>query len=249
MFDNYAKNFLEMHPAALIKIFWIKGHQRGNLRSAAVDTLAKEAVSEVSTLAGPTIAWQRENAKIKVTKEWQADWQRERLAHPNRLCCAALRKPPTTKCPRHLKRVDIQQAPNGPPDLIPVLDRRKALARLNQCLSGNGWFGESSQIHRPWADDPVRCRCGVAIQTRSHILRDCPRYAAHRHILRNVTRSLDLRELFSTDRGLAALLAFLTKSNAFSPEESPTADTARTTRTVNCARCARRRIRDCPHDD
>ncbi|KIY50716.1 hypothetical protein FISHEDRAFT_24968, partial [Fistulina hepatica ATCC 64428] len=57
--------------------------------------------------------------------------------------------------------------------------------------------------------------CGAVLQTREHILRDCPRYEAHRHMLRKVSREVSPQVILGTGRGVDALAEFLEASGAF----------------------------------
>lgn len=54
------------------------------------------------------------------------------------------------------------------------------------------------------------------MESRNHILRDCPRYDQHHNVLYKASRSLALSELLGTNEGIDALSEFLTKSGAFS---------------------------------
>ncbi|KAJ6527368.1 hypothetical protein B0H10DRAFT_2155546 [Mycena sp. CBHHK59/15] len=67
----------------------------------------------------------------------------------------------------------------------------------------------------------VNCPCGEAHQTREHILRVCPRYEDHRHLLRDVSRDISLPEILGTKDGIAALAKFLEESGAFTKTGAP----------------------------
>ncbi|KAF7980442.1 hypothetical protein HWV62_38290 [Athelia sp. TMB] len=70
-------------------------------------------------------------------------------------------------------------------------------------------------------DENVDCPCGEALQTREHILCDCPRYQPHRHILSDASRDLSLPEILGTKKGIEALNEFLEKSGAFTKTGTP----------------------------
>ncbi|KAK0455776.1 uncharacterized protein EV420DRAFT_1553204 [Desarmillaria tabescens] len=59
------------------------------------------------------------------------------------------------------------------------------------------------------------------MQTRDHIIRECPRYNGHRDGLRKVSRDLYLPDILGTKRGIEALAAFLEKSGAFTKTGAP----------------------------
>jgi hypothetical protein len=53
------------------------------------------------------------------------------------------------------------------------------------------------------------------LQTREHILRECPLHELARHHLREASRTLSLPVLLGSPKGLAAVARFLDSSNAF----------------------------------
>ena len=81
-------------------------------------------------------------------------------------------------------------------------------------------MGEYYQRHVPSED--VSCPCGASVQTRDHILRDCPRYDAHRHLIRAQARTtVDTHALMSTKEGIIALSKFIAASGAFTKTGEP----------------------------
>ncbi|CAK5262301.1 unnamed protein product [Mycena citricolor] len=59
------------------------------------------------------------------------------------------------------------------------------------------------------------CPCGEALQTREHILRECPIYDNERPIIRATSANFGLTEMMGTKEGIVALAEFLQKSGAF----------------------------------
>ncbi len=57
--------------------------------------------------------------------------------------------------------------------------------------------------------------CGEHMQTREHIIRDCPRYNGYREGLCKVSRDIHLPDILGTKEGIETLALFLEKSGAF----------------------------------
>ncbi|KZV92861.1 hypothetical protein EXIGLDRAFT_584961, partial [Exidia glandulosa HHB12029] len=86
--------------------------------------------------------------------------------------------------------------------------------RLTQCRSGHAHTGEYYRmISKP--ERGLACCCGAALQTRDHILAECPRYERYRNVLRNVSPELSTTQLLGTREGIRATSTFLRRSGAF----------------------------------
>ncbi|KAL1665956.1 RnaseH domain, transposon factor [Schizophyllum commune] len=87
--------------------------------------------------------------------------------------------------------------------------------------------GDREQYGRYYKDfvpsESVDCPCGESIQTRPHVLQDCPIYEPHRHILRGVSEDVAPAEILGTPKGIDALARFLKKSGAFTKTGHPRA--------------------------
>ncbi|KAK0241238.1 hypothetical protein EDD85DRAFT_879324 [Armillaria nabsnona] len=59
------------------------------------------------------------------------------------------------------------------------------------------------------------------MQTREHIIRDCPRYNGYHEGLRKVSRDIYLPDILGTKEGIEALASFLEKSGAFTKTGNP----------------------------
>ncbi|KAH7335674.1 hypothetical protein B0J17DRAFT_550443, partial [Rhizoctonia solani] len=80
---------------------------------------------------------------------------------------------------------------------------------------GHSFFGEYYCRFVPL--ESPECPCGEApIQTRDHILIDCPLYNGPRSHLRGASCSLCIPTLLGTYKGLKAIACFLASSDAFS---------------------------------
>jgi hypothetical protein len=105
-------------------------------------------------------------------------------------------------------------------------------ARFMQCALGHGWFGAYRQRFN--LSEDIHCPCSVGapdsdtsdpiVQTRDHLLYDCPRFAEARraHITDRLSgRALSHRVLFSSRDGIPRLLDFLSTTDAFSSIRGP----------------------------
>jgi len=70
-------------------------------------------------------------------------------------------------------------------------------------------------------DEPVDCSCGAPLQTREHILVDCPQYATWRHLLQKHSPALSPTAILGTKEGIKVLSAFIAKSGAFTKSGEP----------------------------
>jgi hypothetical protein len=187
--------FLDQDETRRINLAWSPGHNgiKGNERA---DELAKQAVGLASTAPWTS---SRSNAtrraKERCAKDWVKEWTRTpKTGH----YAIANRFPPSMKPTKHFTAL------NG---------KREVFGRLIQCRTGHGYIGEFYQRFVP--SENVNCICGEPLQTREHLLRECPRYETHRHILRQVSRDISLPEILGTRDGIRALSEFLEKSGAF----------------------------------
>ena len=141
----------------------------------------------------------RREAKERAHTAWTAEWKKSpatgRFATANRL-------PPSEKPRKHFRHL-----------------KREIFGRVIQCRTGHGFTGEYYRIHVP--NEPDDCPCGAPFQTRQHILQDCPRYEAARHILRRESEHIDLPTILGTEKGINALAKFLEQSGAFTKTGNP----------------------------
>jgi hypothetical protein len=91
---------------------------------------------------------------------------------------------------------------------------RSVATRLNQIVLGHGFFGDYYRRFVPTED--TACPCGESpVQTIRHVLADCWLHDEARQALRRASSYFSLSALFNTKKGLAALIHFLSRSNAF----------------------------------
>jgi hypothetical protein len=96
-------------------------------------------------------------------------------------------------------------------------ERREVFRRLVQCMTGHAYTGEFRHTFLPHSTDTTACPCdNKTLESRNHILRECPRYKNHRGILRKTSRSLALSTILGTVEGVTVLAKFIAKSGAFS---------------------------------
>ena len=191
-FRELAIAFLDAHPENTVTVKWTPGHE-GITGNEMADELAKEAAEDAPPHRLASRAAARREARERAHAAWTAEWKKSsnsgRFATANRL-------PPSEKPRKHFKRL-----------------KREVFGRVLQCRTGHGFTGEYYRIHVP--TEPDDCPCGSPFQTRQHIPQDCPRYDEARHILRDVSEHIDLPTILGTEKGIAALAEFITKSGAF----------------------------------
>lgn len=201
IFREFATHFLEADQNHTVNIEWTPGHE-GVTGNEIADQLAKDATDldaghERSTRLS-TLRWVRERAM----QAWRGEWKKER---PTGRFATANRLPPKAK----LKKCFFK---------LP----REVFGRILQCCTGHCFTGEYNCSHIP--SEPVDCPCGAALQTRKHIIQDCPRYAAHRHLLREASKEIDLPTILGADEGIDALAKFIQASGAFTKSGEPRPD-------------------------
>nr|GAT48620.1 RnaseH domain transposon factor [Mycena chlorophos] len=193
IFHKRVCNFLDEDPENTVEIAWSPGHHdiRGNERA---DELAKAGTELASTATG-TRANALRRAKERVQKTWVREWKKTaKTGH----YAIANRIPPSVKPTKHFLALD---------------GKREVFGRLVQCRIGHCFSGEYYSRFVPSED--TDCPCGEHIQTREHIICDCPRYDEHRGILRKTSRHLSLPQILGTKEGITALSKFLDASGAF----------------------------------
>ena len=209
-FHNQIRPILETHPDLSITIAWCPSHCGipGNERA---DSLAKEATSLGCQIPfSTTRSNAKRRAKSAIIKLWQKDWKNTpkvgRFAIANRT-------PPSLNPSKHFKHLK---------------DKREIFGRVIQCRTGHAYTGEFRQSFLPLSPDPTACQCDEeTLESRSHILLECPRYDQYRKILEKGARYLALPVLLGSDKGISALAKFIQKSGAFSRTGTPyTAPTA-----------------------
>ena len=197
-FLNHICKNLEDHPNLHISVSWCPSHCdiTGNEKA---DSLAKEATALNCQIPFTTT---RSNAKrrtkMSTTKMWTREWKS------------------TPKVGRYAISNRMEPSLNPTKHFRDLKDNREVFGRLVQCRTGHAYTGEFRHTFLPLSPDPINCPCDNAtLETRSHILCECPRYNEHRKMLEKASKHLSLPVLLGTNRGIKALAKFLAKSGAF----------------------------------
>ena len=190
LWRNQFIQFTKEHPDIKTKLSWIPGHH-GSIGNTKADLLAKAGTAKPA-LHPPSIAALREKAKTDVKRRWR----------------------------RQLKR---DGTPSMTPDMPFESTPREIFRRITQIISRHGYLGEYylTFVHSesPW------CSCtdeisNPVLQTREHILYECPKYDHHRYLIND----RPLRSLTNPKEGLQDFIKFLKKTGAFTKIGPPLPD-------------------------
>ncbi|KAF8638467.1 hypothetical protein AX17_002178 [Amanita inopinata Kibby_2008] len=195
LFQKHADALLTNHPDTHIELTWAPGHC-GIPGNEAADALAKDAVS-LQGIIHSTLPWAAKHSKQKTAKAWHLLWN--------------------TKPHSNLASVTIQLPPS--PKLLPFHRDFGGPCHIHthiiQVILGHGFFSQYYNWFVP-SEDPA-CHCGTAnIQTRDHILIECPDFELFHHILHKNNANISPYFILGTKSGLTALTNFLAKLNTFS---------------------------------
>lgn len=163
------------------------GHQRERACGQAGEGTLKESRYWTS------LARARQTAREEAVRPWKEEWHRQSLT--GRYAYADQREP-STHPPKHFETLP-----------------RRLYALVTQCRTGHAFIGEYYNQFIP--TKATECSCGCALQTRTHILRHCPRYKQHQYLLQRAVPNLDLANILGTPHSISALTAFIKRSGAF----------------------------------
>ena len=194
VFTDTAEAFLTLDDTLRLTVEWVPGHE-GIYGQDISDEMAKAGTTLPSALPH-TLTLTR--AARDATKQAAATWTERWRAQTRRNAFApADRIPPSLRPTPHLQALD-----------------KRTLARLVQCRSGHAFTGEYNRaMNKP--ERGLACTCGQALQTRDHMLVDCPEFEGQRHHLRNASPSLHIPTLLGTREGISATSKFIAHSGAF----------------------------------
>ncbi|KAL1740942.1 RnaseH domain, transposon factor [Schizophyllum fasciatum] len=99
--------------------------------------------------------------------------------------------------------------------------KKHVFGRVVQTHTGHGYTGEFYNAFL--RDVNSNCPCGELLQTRQHILAECPIFEGHHHLLREASNGLSLPILMGTKKGIAALTEFVAASGTFTRSGAPRA--------------------------
>lgn len=194
-FNRAVTAFLEENTDNQVIVAWCPSHC-GIEGNDLVDKLAKNATERGrETPIGASRAFMLRRARQAVQEKWRRDWSREKKE--GRFAISDM-FPPSCKPTRHFRDLD---------------GKRELFGRLVQARTGHGYTGEYYKQFVP--DEKTDCPCGEPLQTREHLLRDCPRYEDQRYILREASDDIALADILGTKAGIEALTLFLDLSGAF----------------------------------
>ncbi|TFY57753.1 hypothetical protein EVJ58_g6828 [Rhodofomes roseus] len=198
VFREAITTFLDADPARSVEIAWTPGHQ-GIIGNEAADRLAKDATDLDAGHSRATRANALSRAKAQARDKWVTAWTQ---TAPTGRFASANRLPPQMKPRKHFLTL-----------------RREVFGRVFQCRTGHGFTGEYYRSFVP--SETANCPCGEPYQTRRHILQECVQYEPHRHILRDISPSIDLPTILGTTEGITALASFLETSGAMTKTGAP----------------------------
>ena len=173
------------------------------MRRRRADRAAKEAAtgSDESERPRPTYTYLRRRAREAALQRWRRQWRltkHERTdSRRGNLYSAADRFEPNLNPQPHFS--------NTP--------SRQVYGLTLQCRTGHAFMGEYYRRFVP--TEPADCPCGASLQTRKHILLECPRYDSHRHLLRYRGQPMTVDDIVGTAEGIAALAKFINATGAF----------------------------------
>ena len=189
----WRKQFLllrEDHPEVKLRLSWIPGHH-GSRGNEKADQLAKIGTTRAALLP-PSFAALKEKAKTKVRYRWN-------------------------------KQLKDEDSPSMSPDAAFETTPREIFGRITQISSRHGYLGEY-YLNFVFSESPW-CSCAdevsnPTLQTREHILYDCPRYADHRYLIND----RPFKSLINPKEGLHDFIKFLKRSGAFTKMGLPLPD-------------------------
>jgi hypothetical protein len=90
---------------------------------------------------------------------------------------------------------------------------KNIFGRLMQVRIGHAHIGKYYRDFN--IPEEISCPCGATIQTRIHILSECPLYDKQRYLLHDEDQNIIPTDIFGTRKGIERLTEFLSKTNAF----------------------------------
>ena len=207
LFLHHISSITSLSPQVQVTVDWSPGHA-GVLGNEKVDQLAKAAVSLPPTI-GPTFSYLRHRSKRHIKVTWKRIWS---TTDKHGQFGKVDTKPPSTTVSPTFKHTP-----------------RELFGRLTQLLTGHGYIGDFYQRFIPSESPWCTCTDEVTsptLQTREHIIFQCPHYANHRQRLRKYFPDFDSPDfttvhLLDEKHGLPHLLRFLKRTGAFTKRGVP----------------------------
>jgi hypothetical protein len=190
-------------PGQNSSLEWVPGHHNieGNVRA---DKLAKAACRQATI---PTQV------------------QKTTISHLRRTSVEGMTSKAHSRCigtpPRGQSGIANHLPPRRKPYAHFTATSRELFGRLTQVRTGHAFTGEYYR-RMNIREESESCPCGAALQTREHILLECPRYTRHRGKVLEQCPNGDLKELLGSPEGIGHLGPFLLLSRAFTKDGEPT---------------------------
>jgi hypothetical protein len=200
-FRKAALEILDTFPDSSITIEWTPGHH-GIDGNEEADSLAKDG----SFSLPPNPEWHSisfigaGNTKL-LREDWIQRWASARR-HPGSDFSLADRFAPQHKPTARFMELT-----------------RVAFTRIIQARTGHAHIGAYYRNFVPTEDS--ECPCGQYVQTRHHILSNCPMYDEYRHLLGETDEDRSTAALVGTSAGINRLSEFLMESSAFTKALDP----------------------------
>jgi len=192
-FREATHHILDTHPDLNLDILWVPGHRNipGN---DIADRLAKRGCSDAPARPGYTTAAFAGNICRRALRDrwhnaWEQDTNRADFSIANKLA-------PAINPPKRFKELD-----------------RKLFSRVLQCRTGHAHIGSYYDYFA--IDEPRSCICGIAFQTREHILTSCTYYENLRHKLEDDSGTIRLSDVLASTKGIARLANFIAETGAY----------------------------------
>lgn len=209
LFRKNTLHMLALHPTLRIWVSWSPGHS-GVIGNEPADSLAKTGTTRPSLTRDSTQSHLKHRARMRAQLLWRRQWKE------------------VAPLPGSFEMADVVP-PSIAPNAIFRSTPRELFGRVAQTVTGHGYTGEYYQRFVPSESPWCPCSDEVTdpiLQTRQHIICECPRYEPFRNILRKKHPNLhakdySLRPLFDPRNGLPELIRFMHKSGAFTKSGAP----------------------------
>jgi ribonuclease HI len=192
-----ASSFLLQYPSNHLYLSWIPGHCsiQGNNKADILAKKATQLLYQHHKLS--SISLSKKTIQDLSIKNWTVQWNEGTKGKSFR------------KIASHTPTLNLKALPTNS---LLAQPPRRIMATVTQLRTGHAFLG--SYYRRFVPSEPISCNCGAALQTREHILSTCPLYREDRYILRKASRTLDVKDLLGTTKGILAVAEFIKVTGA-----------------------------------